>query len=96
MTDQQDTHEPPNGQHPQAAPAEPAGRILIEFAGPGLAEHTINLEHVAHGQLYAAAWMLDALAHELRAGQSQLQQNTGLVVPGGVLPPRDLVRKFPR
>lgn len=55
-----------NGQ-PEAS-AKP--RIVIEFAGPGMADNTIAWsDGVTTGQLYGAAWVLDAAAREIRAGE---------------------------
>ncbi len=50
----------------ETEPERPA--ITIRFAGPQSAELAILCDPtVTDGQLYAAAWVLDAMAHEVRA-----------------------------
>lgn len=59
-------------------PAKP--RIVIEFGGPGLADSSITwTEGMTTGQLYSAAWVLDAYAREMRAAEV-LNAQRGLVV----------------
>lgn len=60
------------------APAPP--RIIIEFAGPGAAMHVVKLDRVDPAQVYAAAFVLDCVARELRSG-SLIQEVLG---PGGM------------
>ena len=54
-------------------PSQP--RIVLTFAGPGMAECTVQLQAIQPGQLHAAAWLLDQVARELRAAdQAQAAQ----------------------
>lgn len=46
----------------------PLSQVRITFAGVGLADHTVALDHVDPAQVYAAAFVLDMLARELRSG----------------------------
>lgn len=43
--------------------------VTVEFAGPDSAQMTVRAEGVSHGQLYAAAWLLDQVAREYRQGE---------------------------
>lgn len=58
----------PEGEAPVDA-NDPAPRIIVEFAGPGMADLNIRAEGpVEPAQIYAAAWLFDRWAHELRDG----------------------------
>jgi hypothetical protein len=52
---------------PEPAEHDEQVRIVITFAGPGLADHRIDAHGCDLAQVAAAAWVLDAWAHELRA-----------------------------
>lgn len=53
---------------PPAAGRKP--RIVVEFAGPGLADcQIVPDEDVTLAQLYGLAWLIDVWAREARAGQ---------------------------
>lgn len=74
-----------NGKAPEETP-EPGPQVIISFGGPLSAEVQIRAEHVSPGQLYLAAWLLDAFAHEVRAGQVTQAAIGGLVTaPESVL-----------
>lgn len=78
-----------DGAAPEAAEA-PVPSIALRFAGPGLADCTIELGRVTPGQVMAAAWFLDAYARELRA--QAVAAGPQLVRPG----PADVTRLHPR
>jgi hypothetical protein len=62
------TADPRDSDTPPAADAKP--RLVIEWAGEGLAEVAIRPEgRVSMAQLYAAAWLLEAWTREVRAQQ---------------------------
>ena len=61
--------------------ADERPRIILEFAGPGMADLTIRIDRASPAQLYTAAWFLGELAHETRQGQLMQQAVTGLTVP---------------
>jgi len=67
-----------NGTAPEPSPM-PVPEIVISFAGPLSAEATVRAERVSPGQLFLAAWLLDALAHEVRAGEVAKAAMTGIV-----------------
>lgn len=52
-----------------AGPGHPAASVVITFAGPAGADPAIRAEGITPGQLMAAAFLLDCLAREVRAGQ---------------------------
>lgn len=66
-----------NGQ-PKAPEPAPV-RIVLTFAGPGSADVTMRAELVTPGQVYLAAWYLDAVARELRQGQLTQQALAGAI-----------------
>lgn len=78
--------EPNGAEKPAEAPAS-APRIVIEFAGVGLANMTVVAPGVKLAQLMAAAWLLDSLAREARAGAVAKEAMAGLVEVPGALPP---------
>ena len=64
---------------PQPAPVPDAPRVIITFAGRGSSACRIEAPGIDPGQLYLAAWLLDALAHETRQGQ--LIQEQAAAIP---------------
>jgi hypothetical protein len=56
---------------PEPAEHDEQVRIVITFAGPGLADHRIDAHGCDLAQVAAAAWILDAWARELRAAIGQ-------------------------
>lgn len=74
----------------ETPPAPPAvlPRVTITFSAPGSADMTVAAEgQVSLGQLMAAAFLLDAVAHEARAGQATKDAMNQLVMAPGGLPP---------
>lgn len=70
-------------------------RIVIEFDAVNGAECAIRPDgDVSTGQLYLAAWLLDAFAHETRMGERAMiaAQASPLVVPRGHLAPHGVPR----
>jgi len=61
-------------------------RITITFGRPGAADHVITPENVEPAQVFAAAWMLDQWARELRQTMvmAELAQRTGLPDLGAI------------
>lgn len=81
-----------NGDRPEATIAsavEQAAnppRIILTFAGVGMADASIALDRVSPAQLYMAAWLLDAIAHEARGGQLAKAALGGIVgAPASIL-----------
>jgi hypothetical protein len=77
------------------APEAQLPRIVITFAGPGVADMAISPDGtVSVSQVFAAAWLLDAFAHELRAKQVTIGAAQGLLVPRpGMVPPASVPRR---
>lgn len=69
-----------------ATPPPPAPSIVLVFGGVASAEITMRAEHVTPGQLYLAAWYLDQVAREVRAGQVQQTAMGSLVQAAGLSP----------
>ena len=62
---------------PTAAPAGgPA--VIVSFSAPGSADMTVKAEGISLTQLMAAAYLLDCLAREARAGELARQAIGGL------------------
>lgn len=75
-----ETHAPHDlGQAPTPIPAT----ITIKFPGPGLSGADVAADHVTEGQFYEAAFLLDAMAREVRAGQAM---RAAAARPGAVAP----------
>lgn len=72
---------------PEPAAAEPP-TITIRFEGPGAAAMAIVPgPGVTVAQLYAAAWLLDTYAHEVRGGE------IARAAMGGIIPaPADILQ----
>lgn len=85
-----------NGKPAEAeAQAERRPRIVIEFDAVNGAECAIRPDgDVSTGQLYLAAWLLDAFAHETRTGERAMiaAQASPLIVPRGHLAPHGVPR----
>lgn len=68
--------------HPEHPPGP---RIVIEFRGPLQADCDITWDdNVTTGQLYGAAWTLDAVAREFRAAEYASKARTALSGPGAL------------
>ena len=69
-----------------ATPPAPPSQLLISFPALANAEATIKAQNVSMGQIYAAAWLLDAWARELRAGGIPENARALLVANGPLRP----------
>lgn len=59
-------------------------RIVLTFAGVGMADVLdVAMDGISLGQLYAAAWQLDALARELRQGDATRKALESMTPGGG-------------
>lgn len=82
------THEPAVDEFGNRYLARKHGpRIVVTFAGPGLADLTISHEGgVTDGQAFAAAFLMDNWAREIRTAILQSQAMRQLVPVRGGLP----------
>lgn len=74
----------PKDPEPPADPASSrpaASRIVLTFPGPDAATASVQAENVTLGQVYAAAWFLDAWARELRQGDLVKSSLAGGLTP---------------
>lgn len=65
------------------AEAAPPVRIILTFGGPGLADITVSAAGVSLAQLMGAAFYLDCLAREARAGAVAKDAMRQLDIPFG-------------
>ena len=68
-----------------ATEPEPAPTLTLRWVGPGAADFSITPSpNLQAAQLYAAAWLLDAYAREVRMGQAAAAAGplARLVLPG--------------
>lgn len=73
---------PPNGK------AAPLPAITLTFAGPGQSDCVLSVTPgVKLSQVMAAAFLLDCVARELRAGEAAKDAMRQLALPGAELPP---------
>lgn len=74
----------PHAPHaPHEAPQAVASTITIRFPGPGAAGADVAAHNVTEGQFYEAAFLIDTMAREVRAGQAMraAQRRPGLAIP---------------
>lgn len=64
-------------------PAPVLSTITIRFPGPGASGADVAASNVTEGQFYEAAFLLDAMAREVRAGQAM---RAAAARPGAVAP----------
>jgi hypothetical protein len=83
--------EPKGNGHAGPAPTEPS-RIVITFTGAAGADMAVEAPGVSLSQLMGAAFYLDVLAREARAGAVTRQAMAGLVPASAITP--DALRKL--
>lgn len=74
----------PHAPHaPSETPQAVASTITIRFPSPGVSGADVTAHNVTEGQFYEAAFLIDTMAREVRAGQAMraAQRRPGLAVP---------------
>lgn len=85
-----------NGHAPDETPAPPAAPVItITFAGVGMADMVLAAPGVQLSQLMAAAWLLDSVCREARAGSVAQEAMRQVIVDPMTVPAelREVLRR---